>query len=314
MATNEENLQEQQYEVDPSEIPQEEQEGEEFLADILGFDDEEKEETPSTPAEQEEVAEEPEEATDTEIEEEEEEDSGEEAPAAFRKEVPPKEQAVEGESQSEYADLDAVAERNPEFKAIMESEARLRKMLSERDKLLSELIREREQAQITEEKFISEEDDLDRILTDPAAFNALLNKVYRKGVYSGKEQTLKSFDSELDNRVRLHLDRRARAENFFKDNPELSTPKLREYVFIVGQELAENHPDWDIDTFYSHLGPEVKGRLGLAAVKRAAGGKQQPVARASGNPGGLNKGVTTRPPKKSKTRSLADEVAEDLGI
>jgi len=316
MEVENEITQEQQSNVEPTDVSQDEQQNEDFLADVLGLDNL-KEEKTSTPDEQEDedAVDEVEEQPDSdEQEEEEEEDSDEDTPSTFQKEVPLKEPVDEKESQSGYADLEAVAGKNPEFKAIMESEARLRKMLADRDKQLSELLREREQAQVTEEQFISEEDDLDKILTDPKAFNTLLNQVYRKGVYSGKEQTLKSFDSELDNRVKLHLDRRSRAENFFRENSELSTPKLREYVFLVGQELAEANPDWDIDTFYSHLGPEVKGRLGLAAIKRSSNGKQHSSAKAPKNPGGLNKGATTRAPKKSKTRTIADEVREDLGL
>ena len=313
MATNE-----QEYDDGIAELDQNEQNSEDVLFDSLGLDEDDFEvKTPDGSGDDDTSAEEEgAEIPDFEREDEEEatqdedysppdeelEDTSEDA-----------EEVGEDETFDEEAAVEKAAESDPEYKAFLETEQRLRKMLAEKDQQLAEMLREREEAQVSEEKFITDEDDFDRIMSSPEGLNAVLNRVYRKGVASGKEETMKSFDVQLDNRVRLHLDRRTRAENFFKSNPELSTPKLREYVFLVGQELAEQHPDWDIDTFYSRLGTETKKRLGLASVAKQTAGKAKPIKQSS-RTSGMNKAKGTRAPSKSRVRSLADEVRNDLGL
>ena len=219
---------------------------------------------------------------------------------------------AEGKSETSEVE-DAVVARaelqNPEIRAMIEQQKQLRKLLAEREAELQEYRRQKAEAPLADEEFVNA-DELDEVLTNPSAFNAVLNKVYKKGVLVGKEQTLQSFDQVMDRRVRVHIDRRARAEQFFQTNPELSTPKIREYVYLVGQELAEAHPEWNVDMFYAHLGPEVKARLGIASVKQE-GSKLVNKPRALS---GMNKASGTRVPSKRGMRDLADEVAENLGL
>lgn len=304
--------QEQQYRLDPTEMDQEEQFGEDFIREALGLTESAtstKEETPS--GEDSVETSEPVEKKEKEAPQEEsyleDEDGVEYDPARALPERPViKEKVSEEEDATE-----SIAERqSPEFRAMIEERKQLRRLLSEREAELTAYRRQREESELAEEEFIGAGEDLDEVLTNPKAMNSLLNKVYRKGILSGKEHVFKSFDEQLDKKVRVHIDRRARAERFFESNPELSTPKVREYVFLVGQELAEQHPEWDIDTFYAHLGPETKSRLGLAAAQ--VGGKAKPVSK--GAPGGMNRAGGTRPPSKRQISTLADEVAENLGL
>jgi len=203
--------------------------------------------------------------------------------------------------------------QSPEVRMMIDQQRQLQKLLAEREAELVEYRRRQEEAALGDEQFISEEDDMDTILTSPVAFNALLNKVYKKGIATGKEHVMRSFDQQLDSKVRVHIDRRARAEQFFHSNPELSSPKIREYVFLVAQELAEAHPEWSVDTFYANLGPEIKTRLGLAAAERT---KPAATPSKTGRPAvsGMNKAGMTRPPSKRGVRALADEVSENLGL
>jgi len=217
-----------------------------------------------------------------------------------------------GESETSEVE-DAVSARaemqNPEFRAMIEQQKQLRKLLAEREQELQEYRRQKAEAPLADEEFVNA-DELDEVLTNPSAFNAVLNKVYKKGVLAGKEHTLQSFDQIMDRKVRVHIDRRARAEQFFQTNPELSTPKVREYVYLVAQELAEAHPEWNIDVFYANLGPEVKARLGIAAA-RQGGSKVVTKTKAIS---GMNKASGTRVPSRRGMRNLADEVAENLGF
>ena len=62
--------------------------------------------------------------------------------------------------------------------------------------------------------------------------------------------------------------------------------------------------------FYAHLGPEVKARLGIAAVKQE-GSKLANKPKALS---GMNRASGTEVPSKRGMRDLADEVAENFGL
>lgn len=298
-----------EQEFDPSVVPAEEQVGEEFLADALGLG-----ETKAAVADVdtvEEPVEESQEDVEEAIQEEDytkDEDGLELDPADALPDTPvvPKETSKELDATD-----DQLSKQSPEFRAMIEQQRQLRRMVTEQQAELEEFRRQREQAELKDEEFLTDQDDMDAILSDPKALNTLLNRVYKKGIADSKEHTLKSFDAQLDRKLRVHTDRRARAERFFSANPELSSPRVKEYVYLVAQELAESHPEWDVDTFYSNLGPETKKRLGIEKLTGKSGG----TGKGKATPGsGMNKASGNRPISKRKVGSLEAEVAESLGI
>lgn len=309
--------------VDPtvSDVPMEEQQGEEFIADTLGeFDNREigvSQEQAEPRQEKEPVEDSDVDSEDVETEEEVEEEAVEEEEPAAEPEEPPEaptEEVAEVEP-TESTDAEVIQEPEPtqasaQFRAILEQNRRLEEMLNERDSRLAEYMRQREEDEVEEVNFIESDDDVDEVLSSKEGLNKLLNKVYRRGVADSRERVLTSIDEDLDRKLRTAVVRRERAERFYRENPDLSSPELRKYTALVAADIRAETPEIAVEDFYAKLGPEVRKRLGIEALRKTTGTKAP--AKPKKAAASLNRGSQTRPPTKRQKRTLADEVEENL--
>lgn len=122
-------------------------------------------------------------------------------------------------------------------------------------------------------QFLSENESLDEVFSSAEAFNALLNKVYKQGVTTGRENYLR----EVPEVVAPVIDERARKQavvtDFFMRNEDLIQNK--DFVGVIAVELAQKNSDLSYNDLFigkggkpSILETEVRKRLGLSGKKQ----------------------------------------------
>jgi len=107
--------------------------------------------------------------------------------------------------------------------------------------------------------FVADEATYDKVLTNAASFNALLNEVKRKTI----EETLLSVPRLAVNLVNQQMTMRLAAEEFYKINTDLA--QHRSFIAFVTNETAAKHPEYDLKTLLEKTAEEARSRLGILA-------------------------------------------------
>lgn len=159
------------------------------------------------------------------------------------------------------------------------------------------------QAPLEDQDFLGD-DDLDDIMEDPERFNAMLNRVYKKGVEDGRTPALDAKQVAEEVEVAREAKERMQKlhDEFYETNEDLVPWKSA--VGVVFGELQAANPDQDFAETLEAVATETRKRLGLGKTKA----KQKP----GGNPPPLPKGKRrgARPSSQKQSNSLADEIGE----
>lgn len=124
-------------------------------------------------------------------------------------------------------------------------------------------------AQYEDVDFISGEDNLDDLLSDPKRLNQVLNSTVQKSI----EMVQKSIPQLVQTAVVQQQQMVEMANSFYKENPELKDYK--QFVGRVSEKLMSEHPDWGLEKVMEETSKEARRRLQLrqtAKKKDAATG------------------------------------------
>jgi hypothetical protein len=176
----------------------------------------------------------------------------------------------------------------------------------------------------TTEKPLDEEDflgdvDLDELTRDPAAFNKVLNKVYKKGVEIGKEKTKINIDSLIDSIPKQTQDQmKAELEEvnkkFYDDNEDLRP--WGKTVSAVFKELSDESPGSHYSKIIPLVADETRKRLGLKkpVVKKKGNGDNPPPLPKRGSQGRDRNTNNKSNQGKSDFDMESDEMDKALGL
>lgn len=116
--------------------------------------------------------------------------------------------------------------------------------------------------------FISEEDDIDDIVSNKAKLNALLVKVSEATKTSVTKSILKSIPQIIVSQVQKQKVINDAVDEFYTENEDLVPVKRT--VGLVANEVAAEHPDWDLAKVFKETGIRTRKVLGLkeAAIKK----------------------------------------------
>lgn len=152
-------------------------------------------------------------------------------------------------------------------------------------------------------KFIETEEAFDKALNNVDNFNALLQSVIEKA-HEAWEARLPQVVSPL---IHQTYNQRSIVDDFYRANQDLATNKA--YVGIVANEIAAQHPDWDMGKVIENLAGEVRNRLRLGNVPASTTPSpiepplQTPPPAFAGNPG-ARRGTPT--PMSKVEQEIAD--------
>jgi hypothetical protein len=161
------------------------------------------------------------------------------------------------------------------------------------------------QPPIVDEDFVGDADPYD-LQNDKTKLNALLNKVYKKGVESGRtegravqERVLKAVPEITKVNFTTLMALHKTSEDFYANNKDLIPHK--KVVGQVFEEMLAKNPDKKWAEVLGDVGKEVRQKLKL---------KSQVIKDDKNNPPKLpRKGAQPRPKPKPSTDSLASEIA-----
>jgi len=144
--------------------------------------------------------------------------------------------------------------------------------------------------------FVADEATYDKVLTNAASFNALLNEVKKKAV----EETLLSVPRLAVNLVNQQMTMRLAAEDFYKINTDLA--QHRSFIAFVTNETAAKHPEYDLKTLLEETAKEARSRLGILAG--STGGTPPATLPQGSPPGGSPAFVTAGPARPGPVPSV----------
>jgi hypothetical protein len=109
--------------------------------------------------------------------------------------------------------------------------------------------------------------DLNEVLGDPAQLNALLGNVYNMALKEASrialEHAYQTMPATFTHFARQQIELRETVNEFYKQNPELSSRKAT--VGSVANEIAVEHPEYDVPTLLNESAKQVRKMLGLKA-------------------------------------------------
>lgn len=165
--------------------------------------------------------------------------------------------------------------------------------------------------EIADETFFSgSADDLEELTKDPAAFNKLLNSVYRKGVESSNtritENFLRSAPEIVKRQVVEHLAIQKSVTQFYTDNKDL-IPYKKTVAAIVNKVASEN-PDFSLKEVLKET--EKISRAKLKLTKKASDNDGKTGNKFPKKPGGGDRRVVK---KGNQTTGMEKEIDDMLG-
>ena len=158
--------------------------------------------------------------------------------------------------------------------------------LQERNSIKEEVAKPLE---ISDIKFVENDDDVRRVFESPETFNELLNKVMRMGVEKGREFALAEMPAIAQAQAREIVDRRAIITNFYTLNPDLATvaEKVKEEaVALAGAKNYKSYTELLADAEVSVRQklnmpkPAAPRKPPVAAAPKASNGRQPAFAGA----------------------------------
>ena len=112
-------------------------------------------------------------------------------------------------------------------------------------------------------QFIDSE-GFDRVVSDPVALNELLNRVY----YLSQMNTARIMPTLATRLVQEEAYRQSLRRDFYEEHSDLIPHQ--KYVGIVANEVANAHPDWDIQQVFLETAKETRKRLSISTAVPAA--------------------------------------------
>ena len=203
----------------------------------------------------------------------------------------------EGKSNDETTDDDEVVEDDEKDETIN----LLRNELAEIKKVLAELKGTKEpdpEPEIVDQDFEVTEEDLEEL--NPAKFNMILNKVYKKAMVDSKqileEGILKSLPDTIRSQVNAFNSMQKAVDNFYTANKDLA--KFKKTVGVVFKEVAAKNPNESFEKILPKVSSIARKKLGLPAKA-----EDTPPRPPKKNSSGVSRG-----PKPQKKSSLQDEI------
>jgi len=148
--------------------------------------------------------------------------------------------------------------------------ASLEQRLSELEKSPEEEKEKKEEETSIEELTFEPQDfvgdsDVDDIFQDKDSINALLGKVYEKGVTDSRnivgDHVLRGIPDIVKANISLMSELQESRDQFYKDNPDLEAfPRV---VAAVFEEVASSNPDKGYKNLLDEVGKEARNRLDL---------------------------------------------------
>lgn len=135
------------------------------------------------------------------------------------------------------------------------------------------------------------------VITSAESMNDLMNKMYNT-VMDSVNRLWRGVPDMVSQNVQQQVNMRTMITDFYKANEDLLP--YRSFVGVVTNELASKNPDWSYERLFEKVGPEVKRRLNMGAVKPAG----SPLQRKKGTPAFAKK------PKVGDHRKVSDNRTE----
>ena len=107
--------------------------------------------------------------------------------------------------------------------------------------------------------FVADEEHINAVLADPAAFNKLLNDVRQSAFEEARRIMTTELPAVMRPLVATQVTMERMTTEFYTSNEDLHD--IADYVQIVANDLSAKNPDWRYDQLYKVLGPEVRKRL-----------------------------------------------------
>ncbi len=222
-------------------------------------------------------------------------ESGEEGKERSEKEADKQEPITpvkEGEEKVEDAETKVVVE-DTELEKIRRENLELKQHLEE---MAGKYISPKESKPLTEQevaaqkeaqanaskqilKFLPSDEVFDDVMKDVNNFNALLTSVVNTAV----ERSLRLMPQIATQLVDQQMTLKTVINDFYTDNKDLMPH--RKYVGYVSNEIASQHPDWNLSQILQETEKEVRNRLTLARIAdNTASGQGGTIAQhTSGN-------------------------------
>lgn len=105
------------------------------------------------------------------------------------------------------------------------------------------------------------EADLDEILSDKAQFNQFLSNLVTQVQTSTTENIYRNLPGMVQNHVSSQQQITAQVEEFYKENEDLVT--VKKTVGAVANEVAAEHPEYELAQVFSETATRVRTLLGL---------------------------------------------------
>lgn len=227
-----------------------------------------------------------------------------EAPAEFETEAPSTE-APGTESPSTEAPTTEAPEEDEKDARIAALEAQLKEMATRAKPATAAPGSEAPTTEAPLEMidFVGDQ-EVDTIVGSKEALNEFLNNALRSmfdtfspGV---SENVLRNIPNIVKSQVMTTVTLQKTVDDFYRENPDLAN--VREFVGIVGAEIASKNPDKPPRWIFEEAGKEARKRLKL----KAAADKKTPAQKTT-QPGGTKSGRGAKPaPKTGMAKEIDD--------
>ena len=148
-------------------------------------------------------------------------------------------------------------------------------------------------------KFLTENDDIDDILSERDKLEGLLQRVYERAREDALPQEYKDLPSFLGEQVQRQMVLREGVREFFSANSDLLA--VRKTVGALTNEVVAEHPEWNLSQVLTEAETRTRTLLGI----------KKPVVRTDGrNPALGGKGSSRK--KTGDTRTSMQKELDDL--
>jgi len=148
-------------------------------------------------------------------------------------------------------------------------------------------------------KFLTDEDDIDDILSERDKLEGLLQRVYERAREDALPQEYKDLPSFLGEQVQRQMVLREGVREFFSVNPDLLA--VRKTVGALTNEVVAEHPEWNLSQVLTEAETRTRTLLGI----------KKPVVKTDGrNPALGGKGSSRK--KTGDTRTSLQKELDDL--
>ena len=148
-------------------------------------------------------------------------------------------------------------------------------------------------------KFLTDEDDIDDILSERDKLEGLLQRVYERAREDALPQEYKDLPSFLGEQVQRQMVLREGIREFFSANSDLLA--VRKTVGALTNEVVAEHPEWNLSQVLTEAETRTRTLLGI----------KKPVVKTDGrNPALGGKGSSRK--KTGDTRTSMQKELDDL--